>query len=1032
MVDRFFPALVTVLVVAMRWLRGLFPWACLFVAAVVLILGWGSALLHLAENHSDAATLQYIQISPRASDVYLGRRRLMQNEGPTSADEPHVRFQKIDGQWHISNVSSRRRLSLRYSDGADYNADRRVLADGDVITLTPAPDPVRITVKLPPQPSDEIEFEITAGAASSTRRLAVRNTSWGVRVTDPQTNAAVNRACPVADGDGKDGILSWMRRFLRTGRERAVVRVGGIRADCVREGVAYIAIPGRPMGLFEIRHIPKRGYALIPGSDLAARFIRGNMGNLRLTDIQHPMVLGEGASRQARDARPIRLDRITVGRSKYRVEWPAPQDARSVAFKLVPGAGAHRISGPNGGAGRCPDIQVEGGLWFVRCAEITSAAQVWQGFLTRVTQNGYVLASLILAFTGLCFAVSLGGRAFGDLPRSAAAGFAVTAAIIAFAPEKFMAIPAVTPLAPWPALAAWSAGILTTLIARGATLLGGVILLIATALVAIGHAALAAMAFSTDNLYFANYFDDTTRRAIPIGGALLAVSALVPPAVIVAVARSFVTRTSLTFFSIPPGLFMTIIAVIGLVGLWVLLGTQTGIAGAFQPSEFIKVLFVIVLAAASARALDLERGAYRTDAKLLEWFIFGLLIAFIILVFVAPILRSDHSPFFIMVCTLLAGIFIVSAFHRVALATQRFAFRTQAVPPGPKPLRPPQHSLRAHERLAGFVKRMGKGCVRYVGARPFETLGFVLAPVCLVAMVVVATIMLSNPVSSRSWWIGFLGDRFNTPAERFISWIELNGRTPSGEPPLSIEFPDVGLQVIRSRAIIEASSCSAAPLSLPVSWANAAPVSGWAFVRTMIEGVNVVLRPVGEGLRALICPASGGRASTYDRRSERPRSVESLQLPSVQNDFISTWLFVAMGRDWVLIVALLQCLLAALLLLSAFLVCRWFPGDEPNRAAGAFMAYACVGLTCTLVLQWSISWLNAFGGLPVMGQPSTFLSHGVSHMLGFGVPTLIVILLALRMRSALDPSRIAHLPNISFVDGPLARIIDPRLLRWTR
>jgi len=68
-------------------------------------------------------------------------------------------------------------------------------------------------------------------------------------------------------------------------------------------------------------------------------------------------------------------------------------------------------------------------------------------------------------------------------------------------------------------------------------------------------------------------------------------------------------------------------------------------------------------------------------------------------------------------------------------------------------------------------------------------------------------------------------------------------------------------------------------------------------------------------------------------------------------------------------------------------------GDYAKRQAGIVPCFVIQGLLVIHLLQWSISWGNTLGILPVMGQPMTWLSSGNSHLASVGVPALILGLL---------------------------------------
>jgi hypothetical protein len=287
--------------------------------------------------------------------------------------------------------------------------------------------------------------------------------------------------------------------------------------------------------------------------------------------------------------------------------------------------------------------------------------------------------------------------------------------------------------------------------------------------------------------------------------------------------------------------------------------------------------------------------------------------------------------------------------------------------------------------------RLAKKAALWPVRQKYALLALLGVPVVLVVLVWGYRAVLREPASVQAYLID-LRDEFRKPAKRLLSWIELDltrsKETDASEykPPV-VEFPDIGLQVMRSRRGIEDASCRFVPATPSVDpWLALIPDLGSG----MIKSSQSLLLAMDD-LLGQVCPA-GTDAETV--------VVTDLALPEIQNDFIAAWIVHALGRDGAFALALLQFTLVCLMITAAFRVMRWRSGDEDRRAASTFLAGAIVGFAVTLFLQFSIAWMNAFGLLPVMGQPMTFVSHGGSHFLLFGIPAMLSVMTGLRfMRS---------------------------------
>jgi len=115
-------------------------------------------------------------------------------------------------------------------------------------------------------------------------------------------------------------------------------------------------------------------------------------------------------------------------------------------------------------------------------------------------------------------------------------------------------------------------------------------------------------------------------------------------------------------------------------------------------------------------------------------------------------------------------------------------------------------------------------------------------------------------------------------------------------------------------------------------------------------------------------------------------------LPAVQDDFALSFFLYKFGA--VAGIALLCVQLCYLFLLSrAGSKALFLSGDYAKRQAGIVLCFVIQGLVVIHILQWSISWGNTLGLLPVMGQPMTWLSSGNSHLASVGFTALILGLL---------------------------------------
>ncbi len=126
-------------------------------------------------------------------------------------------------------------------------------------------------------------------------------------------------------------------------------------------------------------------------------------------------------------------------------------------------------------------------------------------------------------------------------------------------------------------------------------------------------------------------------------------------------------------------------------------------------------------------------------------------------------------------------------------------------------------------------------------------------------------------------------------------------------------------------------------------------------------------------------------------------------LPAVQDDFIGAFLLYRFGgfAGGALIMMQIFFLYFLLLVDSLFYkeemlssLGNWQQrrqdGQLVEREVSIFFSFLLRSLLFILFLQWTISWGNCLGVLPVMGQPMTWLSSGNSHLWAVGFSVVLL------------------------------------------
>jgi hypothetical protein len=263
-------------------------------------------------------------------------------------------------------------------------------------------------------------------------------------------------------------------------------------------------------------------------------------------------------------------------------------------------------------------------------------------------------------------------------------------------------------------------------------------------------------------------------------------------------------------------------------------------------------------------------------------------------------------------------------------------------------------------------------------------------------------------VQDWSWFYGpdkqitelekVLGEGRRLPVERLMSWADLRfGRTGGYEEPRQLMLRDMNFHVLRSRATLANAQCG---LSAELT---AAPYNIGKAVEWLGDGIS---RGLG-----ISCPDEAPQADTLRcTPSTLKGPVRPHCVPVVQSDFAATYIATRHGNAAAtLLIALQACFI--FLVIGLYLKLQAKRSRDPVET-GADQALACIALGAGMLflMQWILAWSNAFGLLPVMGQPMTWLSAGTSHHLFMAIPAALVLLVATRLAGMKAPVLTIRIP----------------------
>ncbi|WP_186416931.1 hypothetical protein [Bosea sp. CS1GBMeth4] len=945
-------------------------------ALCLAVLGfWWHNATHLIETARPVVSLERLDLAlARGETVTIGRRELLQPQRFDAAEARHVAFaRQPDGRVTIRNVASTRRLWLDYLNGAGSFSARWRFQAGDRIAAG------ALAIVVDEARPGRLALTLTEAGRPGARKLAVEST--GPLSTLRLDGNALPICQPRSGADRIREIVTGLIATDERGEDR-IVSLGGRLTCSVREE-AHVAASALP---FKALTIVARGggYFLAPGDAVDAPrppvvFARGNQ---RITDFSD-------IAWELDPDGPARLSHMIIGRTRYAVDIGQESNGR-LPLRLTPLSKTHRFG---------PDD-----------AEILRAAATTDSVRPVVTpprqpmsaaELGNPLSSLNGVERVVRLLLTLGVAAFGVLSATHHATLFRRSAILvrlvgALGATAFIGATTMLVLAPELSRlggastsyeSALHATILAYAIACVAIMVGprfttplrltwlGLVMLCC-----LGSLTLLALGIDAEKTDFTIHAEKNKLLFFDLIPVVAVVIAFQPQRAIAALPRSFFMGVGFK-----DQLLRAVPAILILAAFvaWGVLGTETGVAG-FQPVELGKIALVLVLA-------HIFLGFSRIDffynqRHYISWLTVSLatVLVFILFLTAVPFLKSDYSPALIIIITtvVLAFAFLLpSTLKRLVEIMRVFLRRADA----------PQRKMR---RL-GWPR------------------GGVLALVLMILLGINAALIYAFPglvtyAISGQWSLPkerlaaidvlekARGGLFRVPAERLLTWYDLDHATKRTETTAQDRGPDVihrdlGFQLLQSKVALAEMPCALARLDLGL---DRTPTE----LRRALDELPpspVSLCAMLPGARAT--PIAERKGEEQDETVSRFTVSDLVRLPVVQNDFIATFLMVRFGLPAGLALLAAQVITVFGLLSLAVSLMRERAMGSAQEGANKGMAIVLVGIATVFALHWSISWGNALGLLPVMGQPMTFIAAATSHHMLMALPSVAIALIAGRL-----------------------------------
>jgi len=945
-------------------------------ALCLAVLGfWWHNTTHLIESARPVVSLERLDLAlARGETVTIGRRELLQPQRFDAAEARHVSLtRQQDGRVTIRNVANTRRLWLDYANGSGSFSARWRFQAGDRIAagaLAIAVDEAR---------PGRLALTLTEAGRPGARKLTVDST--GPLSTLKLDGNTLPVCQPRSGADRIREIVTGLIATDERGEDR-IVSLGGRLTCSVREEthVGASALP------FKALTIVARGgsYFLAPGDAVDAPrppvlFARGNQRITDFTDIAWELD-PDG---------PARLSHMIIGRTRYAVEIGQESNGR-LPLRLTPLSKTHRFAPDD-----AESLRTAATTESVRPV-MTPPRQPMSG-----AEIGNPLASLNGVERMVRLLLTLGVAVFGVLSAMHHATLFRRSAILvrlvgALGATAF--IGATTMLALAPELSRLGGASISYEAALHATILAYAIACIAimvgprfttplrvtwlglVMLCCLGSLTLLALGIDAEKTDFTIHAEKNKLLFFDLIPVAAVVIAFQPQRSIAALPRSFFMGVGFK-----DQLLRAVPAILILAAFvaWGVLGTETGVAG-FQPVELGKIALVLVLAHIF---LGFSRIDYFYNQRhYISWLTVSLatVLVFILFLTAVPFLKSDYSPALIIIVTtvVLAFAFLLpSTLKRLVEIMRVFLRRADA----------PQRKAR---RL-GWPR------------------GGVLALVLVILLGINAALIYVFPglvtyAISGQWSLPkdriaaidvlekARGGPLRVPAERLLTWYDLDHAKLRAATAGETRNPDVihrdlGFQLLQSKVALAEMPCTLARLDLGL---DKTPIE----VRRALDELPpspISLCAMLPGAR--VTPIAERKGEEQDETVSRFTVSDLVRLPVVQNDFIATFLMVRFGLPAGLALLAAQVITVFGLLSLAVSLMRERAMGSAQEGANKGTAIILVGIATIFALHWSISWGNALGLLPVMGQPMTFIAAATSHHMLMALPSIAIALIAGRL-----------------------------------
>ncbi|AMJ61796.1 hypothetical protein [Bosea sp. PAMC 26642] len=949
----------------------------LLALVAVLLAFWWHNTGNLIATARPVVSLERLDLAlARGETVAIGRRELLQPQRFDAAEVRHVAFTRLaDGSVTIRNVAATRRLWLDYANGSGsfsarwrFQTGDRIAAGAFAIAVDEArPGRLQLTLSEAGRPGPARVMTIEAGGTGADLRLN------GEPLPVCQPRSAADRIRQVVTG------------MIATGErgEDRIVQIGG-RLTCSVKEEAHVAASTLP---FKALTIVTRGggFFLAPGDAVDAPrppvvFARGNS---RVTDF------GDIGWEFDPDG-PAVLSHLIIGRTRYAIARGNEVGGR-LPITLTPISKTHRFDPAEADALRQASTTEAVKPVATPQRQPVSREEIGNplGSLNGVERVVRLALTLGLA----CFALlsllhqATAYRSSGLLVRLvgtlSSAGLIATTTILVLAPElsRLGGLSLSYQEALRATILAYAVASLPIMLGARFTTPTRLVWLGLVGLLCLGSLTLLALGIDAEKTDFSIHAEKNKLLFFDLVPVIAVVVALQSDRAVVALPRSFFmgARFRDQMLRAVPALLILLSFV-----AWGVLGTETGVAG-FQPVELGKIALVLVLAHIFLGFSRIE--FFYNQRHYISWLSVSLATVLVFIVFLTaiPFLKSDYSPALIIIVTsvVLAFAFLLPSTLRRLMAMMRIYLRRSDAP----------------QRL---TRKLG------------WPRGGVLALVLVILLGINAALIYAFPglvtYSISGQWslpkervaaIDLLekarGGPFRVPAERLLTWYDLDHKSLR---PVDLEAkrdPDVihrdlGFQLLQSKVALAEMPCTLARLDLGLDRApgelretidrlGPSPLSLCAMLPGSREG------PIAERKGEDADPEARARFTVSDL----------VRVPVVQNDFIATFLLVRFGLPAGLALLLAQVVTTLGLLALAASLMRERAQGSAQEGARRGMAIVLVGIATIFALHWGISWGNALGLLPVMGQPMTFIAAATSHHMLMALPSIAIALIAGRL-----------------------------------